>query len=45
MSGANGKALFVAGNAPNGCYQTLVAAVLAGTKNWDGVTPPNGLCK
>jgi subtilisin len=45
VSGANGKALFVAGNAPNGCYQTLVAAVLAGTKSWDGVTPPNGFCK
>ena len=45
VSNAAGKAMFVAGNAPAGCYQALVAAILAGTRSWDGVTPPNGLCK
>jgi len=45
VSGANGRALFVAGNAPAGCYSTLVAAVLAGMRSWDAVTPPNGFCK
>jgi subtilisin family serine protease len=45
VSNAAGKAIFVAASAPAGCYQTLVAAILAGTRSWDGVTPPNGLCK
>jgi subtilisin len=45
ISGANGRAVFEASGAPAGCYQTLVAAVLAGTRSWDGVTPANGFCK
>ncbi len=45
QSGTDGKAVFVASNAPTGCYQTLVTAVVAGTRNWDGVTPPNQYCK
>src|SRR5262249_39414631 len=44
-SNASGLAQFVAGNAPSGCYQTVVAAILAGTRSWDGLTPPNGFCK
>ena len=44
-SGPDGRALFEARNAPAGCYQTLVAAVLAGTRSWDSVTPPNQGCK
>jgi subtilisin family serine protease len=44
-SGMDGKAIFEARNAPPGCYQTLVAAVLAGTRSWDAATPPNGFCK
>lgn len=44
-SGRDGKAIFEARSAPPGCYQTLVAAVLAGTRSWDGVTPPDGYCK
>ena len=45
LSGTDGKAIFDARNAPSGCYQTLVAAVLAGTRSWDAVTPPNQYCK
>lgn len=45
LSGTNGKAIFEARNAPAGCYQTLVAAVLAGTRSWDAVTPANQYCK
>lgn len=45
LSGTDGKAIFEARNAPGGCYQTLVAAVLAGTRSWDAVTPPNQYCK
>jgi subtilisin family serine protease len=44
-SGADGKAVFEARNAPAGCYQTLVAAVLAGTRSWDSMTPANSFCK
>ena len=44
-SGTDGRAIFEAESAPPGCCQTLVAAVLAGTRSWDGVTPPNGYCK
>jgi subtilisin len=44
-SNAQGNAIFEARNAPAGCYQTLVAAVLAGTRSWDAVTPPNSFCK
>jgi subtilisin family serine protease len=45
VSNAGGKAVFEAKNAPSGCYSTLVAAVLAGTRSWDGVTPQNSFCK
>ena len=45
VSNAAGKAVFVAGNASTGCYQTTVAAILAGLRSWDGLTPPNGFCK
>ena len=45
VSNASGRANFIASNAPGGCYQSLVAAVLAGMRSWDGVTPANGVCK
>jgi subtilisin len=45
ISNAAGNAVFEARNAPSGCYQTSIAAVLSGTRTWDGLTPPNSFCK
>jgi hypothetical protein len=45
MSGADGRALFEAKNAPSGCYHTEIPAVIAGTRTWDEITPPNQFCK
>ncbi len=45
LSGGAGNAVFEARNAPSGCYQMMVAAVISGTKIWDGTTPPNVFCK
>jgi hypothetical protein len=45
LSGSSGNAVFEARNAPSGCYQMIVAAVISGTKVWDETTPPNGFCK
>jgi subtilisin len=44
-SNSTGNAVFDARNAPAGCYQTAVMAVIAGTRVWDEVTPPNSFCK
>jgi hypothetical protein len=45
LSGSAGNAVFEARNAPSGCYQMIVFAVISGTKVWDGTTPPNMFCK
>ena len=45
VSNSAGNALFEARNAPSGCYETTVAAVIAGSKVWDEVTPANSFCK
>ena len=45
VSNASGNAVFEARNAPGGCYETLVAAVIAGTRVWDELTPANSFCK
>jgi hypothetical protein len=45
LSNSAGNAVFDARNAPAGCYQTAVMAVIAGTWVWDEPTPPNSFCK
>jgi hypothetical protein len=45
LSGGTGNAVFEARNAPSGCYQMIVLAVISGTKVWDETTPPNVFCK
>jgi subtilisin len=45
LSNSSGNAVFEARNAPSGCYQMVVFAVISGTKVWDGTTPPNMFCK
>jgi subtilisin len=45
LSNSAGDAVFEAKNAPAGCYETIVAAVIAGTRVWDELTPPNSFCK
>jgi hypothetical protein len=45
VSNASGNAVFEARNSPAGCYQTEVAAVIAGTRVWDELTPANSFCK
>lgn len=45
LSDGSGNAVFEAKNAPSGCYETVVAAVIAGDRVWDELTPPNSFCK
>jgi hypothetical protein len=45
VSNSAGDAVFDARSAPGGCYQTTVAAVIAGTRVWDETTPANNFCK
>ena len=44
-TGTDGTVTFIASNARKGCYDTLVAAVLADGLPWDGSSPVNQFCK
>ena len=42
-TGANGEITFeIKNQSPTSCYRTTVTSVSAGTRSWNGVTPPNG---
>ena len=43
-TGSDGATTFSFSNVMGGCFETEVVTVSAGNLEWDGVTPPNGVC-